>query len=60
MNLGNMAVDIIMHTHYNTNQLSVFSLADLYQIYYLMNVGNIYSPTTFTSILVMLMEQNML
>jgi hypothetical protein len=52
MNLGNMAIDIIMHTHYNTNQLSVFSLADLYQIYYSMNVGNIYSPTTFTSILV--------
>lgn len=52
MDLDTLAVDIIMHTHYKMSQLPVFSLADLYQIYYSMTVGNIYSPTTFTSILV--------
>lgn len=49
---SNMAIDIIMHCHYSTNQLPVFSLSDLYQIYVSMTTGNIYSPTTFTSVLV--------
>lgn len=51
-NLGNNAVSIIMHCHYDTALLSVFSLSDIQQMYQSTQVGNIFSPDTFTSYLV--------
>ncbi|QRM89263.1 hypothetical protein FG167_08465 [Lacinutrix sp. WUR7] len=53
INLGTNKVSMLMHSHYSTTKhLSVFSLSDLYQIYTSRNAGNIFSPSTFTSIVV--------
>lgn len=50
--LGFNAVSIMMHCHYNTTLLSIFSLSDIQQIYQSTQAANIFSPDTFTSYLV--------
>ena len=57
INFGTNAVSTIMHIHYNNEQagkeqLSIFSLSDLYQIYASINSGHIFNPPTFTSFVV--------
>lgn len=49
---GNVEISIIMHAHYDIEtQLSTFSLADIYQIYKSMVLGNItLESNSFTSI----------
>lgn len=51
LDVGNSSLTIFMHTHYDTvNQLSVFSLQDLHQIYTLIKNQNITGD--FTAVLV--------
>ena len=51
-NPGTNVVSIMLHCHYKLSQYSVFSLADLQNIFALIAADNIASPETFTSILV--------
>lgn len=45
-------ISAFMHCHYSTSLLSIFSLADLYQMKYYADSGNIANTSTFTSYLV--------
>lgn len=49
---GTNAISIIMHCHYDTSLLSIFSLSDIQQIYQSLETGNIFNSQTFTTILV--------
>lgn len=46
------AISIIMHCHYDVNQVSIFSLDDLQQMYFFKSTGNIFKPETYTSYVV--------
>lgn len=53
MNLSNLYVSILMHCHYDTSLLSMFSLSDIYQMYALQSAGFLLNDgQTFTSYLV--------
>jgi hypothetical protein len=45
-------IELIIHTHYGINQLQVFSLADIYQVYDFLKNNHISDADTFTSYLI--------
>lgn len=53
LNLSNLYVSILMHCHYKTSLLSIFSLSDIYQVYAIQSAGFMLNDgELFTSYLV--------
>ncbi len=52
-NFGNQVISLVVHTHWDANnQLSTFSIGDMYQIYKSILDGNIAFPKTFTAMVI--------